>query len=313
MIRPGEVRRIIRRVVGRPVASGRVPARLPLVLELHRGLFEAFSVPPLPAPLLFVHTGGKPMAYRAAGDRRVGRSLPGLVSFIPARVRSEAALQGVGEGTLVHFDAAARLPSWLLRSRYESPVTFTNEVIVSITRRLMHEFDAGTPGPSYLKSLGNALLAELQRELARPEASIEPTASRSGIRVAHTAIQHMRTNLGEPLSVADLARACGVGVTSFSRSFRRATGSTPHRYLRKERIERAGELLRTTGLSVREVAEAVGFRGQSHFCTAFVAERGLTPSRYRRESRPAKLPARRATLRDHAMRRRPRQVSTYSR
>ena len=285
MAKPGEVRRIIRRVVGRPVATGRVPARLPLVLEQYRGLFESFSVPPLPAPLLFVHTGGKPMAYRAAGERRTSQSLPGLVSFIPARVRSEAALRGVGEGTLVHFDEAARLPSWLLRSRYTAPVTVTNDVIVSITRRLMHELEAGTPSRSYLKSLGNALLAELERELARPDATLEPIASRSGIRVAHTAVRHMLANLGEPLSVAELARICGVGMTSFSNSFRQATGSTPHRYLRKARIERACELLRTTGLSVGEIAGVVGFRGQSHFCTAFVAERGLTPTRYRRAAR----------------------------
>ena len=297
MARPGEVRRIIRRVIGSPVASGRVPAHLSLVLEQYRGLFESFSVPPLPAPLLFVHTGGKPMAYRSSGDRRTSRSLPGLVSFIPSRVRSEAALRGVGEGTLVHFDDTMELPAWLLRSRYTSPVTFTNDVIVAITRRLMHELDAGAPSPSYLKSLGNALLAELQRELARPEASLEPIASRSGIRVAHEAIQHMLANLGAPLSVADLAGVCGIGVTSFSNSFRRATGSTPHRYLRKARIDRACELLRTTGLSVREIADAVGFRGQSHFCTAFAAERGLTPSHYRRAARCATPQRRRAGAR----------------
>jgi AraC family transcriptional regulator len=94
----------------------------------------------------------------------------------------------------------------------------------------------------------------------------------------------MLAHLGEPLSVRDLARTCGVGVTSFTSDFRQATGITPHRYLRKARIERACELLRTTGLSIREIAGVVGFRGQSHFCSVFVGERGLTPSAYRRAS-----------------------------
>jgi AraC family transcriptional regulator len=95
----------------------------------------------------------------------------------------------------------------------------------------------------------------------------------------------MLANLGRPVPVTELAQVCGMGVTSFSSSFRRATGMTPHRYLRRARIERASELLRTTGLSVGEISAAVGFRGQGHFCTAFAAERGITPSRYRRESR----------------------------
>ena len=285
MARLGTVRRIIGAIVGAPVASGRVPARIPLVLERHQVLFESVSVPPLPAPLLLVHTGGKPMAYRASGDQRQRRSVPGLVTFLPRRVRSEAVQGGVGEGTLVYFDEAATLPRWLVRSRYTQPVTFTNDVIVSLTRRLMHELEAHASGAPYLRTLGNALLAELQHELQRPEASFGPLASRSELRVAHVSIRHMLAHLGEPLSVADLARTCGVGVTSFSRSFRDATGVTPHRYLRRARIERACELLRTTGLPVRAVAETVGFRGQGHFCTAFVAERGLTPTAYRRTSR----------------------------
>jgi AraC family transcriptional regulator len=95
----------------------------------------------------------------------------------------------------------------------------------------------------------------------------------------------MLRHLDEPLAVGDLAGVCGLGSTSFSANFRQATGLTPHRYLRKARIERSGELLRTTVLSIREVAEAVGFGGQSHFCTAFTQERGLTPSAYRRACR----------------------------
>ena len=285
MATSGAARRIIRRIVGNPVARGRVPARPPLALERHQVLFDTMSVPPLPTPVLLVHTGGKPMAYQAADGRQQRQSMPGLVTFLPRRVRSEAVLRGVGEGTVVYFDDAATMPAWLLTSRYAGPVTFANDVIVSITRRLMHELESASGTEAYLKSLANALIAELQRELRHPESVVSPAASRSELRIAHAAMGHISARLGEHLTVAELARACGVGMTSFSSSFREATGITPHRYLRKARIERAGELLRTTGLTVREIAEAVGFRGQGHFCTAFIAERGLTPTAYRRTSR----------------------------
>lgn len=285
MANPGDVRRIIRKVVGHPVAGGRVPARLPLALERYAVLFDSIRLPPLPVPVLLVHTGGKPIAYRAAGNRHPGLSVPGLVTFLPRLVRSQAALRGVGEGTLIYFDEGAALPGWLLNSRHLEPVSFTNEVIVAITRRLMHELESGRVGEAYLKVLGNALLAELQRELTRVDTPADPIGSRSHLRIAHTAIQYVQAHLPEPVTVADLARCCGVGVTSFSSSFRLATGSTPHRYLRKARIERSCELLRTTGLSVGEVAGAVGFRGQAHFATAFREERGLTPTAYRNSSR----------------------------
>jgi AraC family transcriptional regulator len=281
-------RRIIRRIVGSPVASGRVAARLPLVLERHQALFETVTVPPLPVPVLLVHTGGKPMAYVASGGKRTTQSIPGLVTFLPRDVRSEVVLRGVGEGTVVYFADERSLPAWLVRNRGREPVTFTNDVIVSITRRLMGELESRSNAGPYLKTLAAALLAELQRELGHSRAALSIPASRGELRVAHTAIQHMLAHVGEPLTVPALARACGVGVTSFSSSFRQATGVSPHRYLRKVRIERSCELLRTTGLYIREVAEAVGFRGQSHFCTAFTAERGLTPSAYRRACREGK-------------------------
>ena len=276
------VRKLIRRIAGNPVGSGRVQGRWPVVLDRHQALFESITMPPLPIPLMLVHTGGKPMDYLSKDRRRLQQSLPGLVTFVPRNVRAEVALRGVGEGTVVYFDDERALPAWLLRSGVGEPVTFTNDVIVSVTRRLMGELEARSLAESYMKSLANTLFAELQHELERPRDAIDLPVSRGRLRVAHTAMQHMLAHLGEPLAVRDLAQACGVGVTSFTSSFREATGVTPHRYLRKARIERSCELLRTTGLSIGEVADVVGFRGQSHFCSAFVAERGLTPSAYRR-------------------------------
>ena len=277
-------RAIVRRIAGSPIASGRVPARLPLLLERHQALFDSIVVPPLPAPVLMVHTGGKPLAYQSAGRQQSRQSLPGLVTFVPRNVRSQVVLRGVGEGTMIYFGDERGLPAWLDRNPRSDLVTFSNDLISSLTRRLVSEVESGQQARPYLRTLGNALLAELQRELGQQHASIRLPASRGGLRIAHTAIQHMLRNLGEPLPVSELARVCGVGVTSFSSGFREATGLTPHRYLRRARIERSCELLRTTRLSIREVAEVVGFRGQGHFCTVFTRERGITPSAYRRGS-----------------------------
>ncbi len=74
------------------------------MLDRHQALFESITVPPLPVPLMLVHTGGKPMDYLSKDRRRLKQSLPGLVTFVPRNVRAEVALRGVGEGTVVYFD-----------------------------------------------------------------------------------------------------------------------------------------------------------------------------------------------------------------
>ena len=278
-------RTLIRRVVGRPVASGRVPGRVPLLLEHYQALFDSVCVPPLPAPVLLVHTGGKPLAYHASGRSEARQSIPGFVTFLPRAAQAEVSLRGVGEGTVVYLADELRVPAWFSHVRHREPVTFTNDVVVALVRRLMRDIETGGRNPRYRRLLGNALLAELRRELEQSAADFALPATRSELRVSHTAIEYMRRHLDEQVTVAMLARECGLGATRFASSFRQSTGVTPHRYLRRIRLERACELLRTTALTVGEVAAAVGFRGQSHFCTAFAAERGLTPGAYRRAAR----------------------------
>src|SRR5215203_4029668 len=52
----------------------------------------------------------------------------------------------------------------------------------------------------------------------------------------------------QALDVEGLARAAHTSPAHFSRSFKRAFGETPHKYLQRRRIERAKELLRESEL-----------------------------------------------------------------
>jgi AraC-like DNA-binding protein len=88
--------------------------------------------------------------------------------------------------------------------------------------------------------------------------------------------------LGEPLDVAGLAAHAGYSRFHFIRAFRAAYGETPAQYLGRRRIERARELLALANLTVREVAELVGFTSLAAFSTRFKAEVGVAPTEYRR-------------------------------
>jgi AraC family transcriptional regulator len=210
--------------------------------------------------------------------------LPGLVTAVPAGVRAHVLVGGIGAGTLIRFEKDRDVPPWLRQWRPGEPVTFVDNLIVGLAQQLAAaELPAGVD--AYLAALGTALLAQLHHVVSG-RSGVTPThASRSGLLLTHRAVQYLHANLDRPLTVAEVARHVGVGVTHFSQTFKAVTGTTPHRYLRRARLERGSEMLRLTSLSVGEVAAAVGFAGQSHFCTAFSREVGTSPARYRRRLR----------------------------
>jgi AraC-like DNA-binding protein len=94
----------------------------------------------------------------------------------------------------------------------------------------------------------------------------------------------------EQLDVPALARAAHASTAHFSRSFKRAFGETPHRYLLRRRIERAKELLRSTDTSVTEVSVEVGFRSLGSFSATFRQLVGTSPSEYARRWRAGEPP-----------------------
>jgi AraC-like DNA-binding protein len=93
-----------------------------------------------------------------------------------------------------------------------------------------------------------------------------------------------------PLDVATLASEAHASTAHFARSFKRAFGETPHRYLQRRRVERATELLRGTDLSVTEISLEVGFQSLGSFGAAFRELVGESPGRYGRRWRDDAAP-----------------------
>lgn len=98
-------------------------------------------------------------------------------------------------------------------------------------------------------------------------------------------LQWMQAHLAEPLTLAGIAAHASVSTRSLSRRFRAQTGTTPLQWLIRLRLQRAQELLETTGLSVEQVAAESGFGTavlmRQHFARAF----GISPQSYRRSFR----------------------------
>jgi AraC-like DNA-binding protein len=80
----------------------------------------------------------------------------------------------------------------------------------------------------------------------------------------------------------DIAKACGLSVSHFSRAFRRSTGLAPHAWLLHVRVEAAKTMLRGRGSSLSTIALACGFADQSHFTRVFTRRVGLSPGAWRK-------------------------------
>jgi transcriptional regulator GlxA family with amidase domain len=84
-----------------------------------------------------------------------------------------------------------------------------------------------------------------------------------------------------------LARVSGLSEAHFARSFRRAFGLPPHRYLLTRRIERAKALLRDTDLAVTAIAFEAGWSSLGTFGRTFRDVVGENPGTFRDRERAA--------------------------
>lgn len=92
----------------------------------------------------------------------------------------------------------------------------------------------------------------------------------------------LRSHLDGRIAIADIADACQLSRSHFTRAFRLATGHTPHDWLQAQRLAHARELLRASNLPLAEVATACGFADQSHFTRVFSRAEGAPPGQWRR-------------------------------
>jgi transcriptional regulator GlxA family with amidase domain len=103
-----------------------------------------------------------------------------------------------------------------------------------------------------------------------------------------------RANLHRPLDVDGLAARAAMSRRSFTRHFRRLTGTSLTKWLIEQRLALAQRLLETTDRPIDRVAEASGFGSgvslRQHFAAAF----DVSPSAWRREFRGERGPARAA-------------------
>lgn len=136
----------------------------------------------------------------------------------------------------------------------------------------------------YIDCLGQMMVAHLvhhHSSLSRPPRTPKPDGL-TDYRLRRIA-DYVDSHLGEDLSLETLAEQAGLSPLYLARSFKRAFGEPPHRYVVSRRVERAKDLIRSTCLPLAEVALACGFSDQSHLSQVFKRLVGVTPGAYRNQ------------------------------
>jgi transcriptional regulator GlxA family with amidase domain len=89
--------------------------------------------------------------------------------------------------------------------------------------------------------------------------------------------QAIRQDPGRDWSVAEMAARVSLSRAQFTRRFVAHLGTSPAQYLIQARIDRAHQLLTETGMSVTQVASALGYTDVPYFSRQYKQRTGTTP------------------------------------
>lgn len=83
--------------------------------------------------------------------------------------------------------------------------------------------------------------------------------------------------LTDPPRLSDVASDIGISSRQLERSFKKATGLNPSRYLRRMRMKAARQLVMYTNQSFTEIAEAVGYSSTTILKRYYTEVFGISP------------------------------------
>ncbi|MBR7836956.1 helix-turn-helix transcriptional regulator [Actinospica durhamensis] len=208
--------------------------------------------------------------YRVGGDELSIR--PGTLSLAPPDTVVEYWYRGRSEHLYVHFD----LPGGV--DRAAEPEVRAVPVLQ----------DAAEAAPLLTDLLQRAIRARTQDSAAAATASVwaalwhvadlaDATAARRRHPVVDAATAYIEARLADPITVAGLARHCGISHNQLTRLFGTHLSSTVVGYIRARRMARARHLLTSSTLPIATVAASVGIPDLQAFNKTCRRELGAPP------------------------------------
>lgn len=158
-----------------------------------------------------------------------------------------------------------------------------DSVLTAVTATLEHELSVGgLGGPLYVDALKNQLCIHVLRSYANVIFREYRSYGRLSPAQCRLVTQYVDQNIGQNISLAELAGLTQLSVFAFMRKFQADFQCSPHVYVMGRRIEYAKRLLARPDVPLKVVAANSGFSDQSHMTRAFRRMLHVTPAEFRR-------------------------------
>ncbi|MFD2265101.1 helix-turn-helix transcriptional regulator [Lacibacterium aquatile] len=129
----------------------------------------------------------------------------------------------------------------------------------------------------YLESRAVEVVAETLAAMAGEDMSQAGGLSTRDRERVRGVRDYLEANLGEALSLEEIARVAGMSISVMQRLFRSAYGTSVFDYVRRRSIERARDALLQDRVTVTEAAFIAGYNSPANFATAFKRQFGVSP------------------------------------
>ncbi|MCC3373980.1 AraC family transcriptional regulator [Cohnella sp. REN36] len=190
-------------------------------------------------------------------------------------------------GTPERADAASAYES-AMRDR-EAPVIADGEGASGLLwRALLRQCGRRDTSAEQTAALGGVLLASFPGALGRlpaqrPSPARPPGGAGSSSHLTQLAKRFIRDNLSRPLKLGDVAAALHISERHLSRLFREQGDTSFVAFIRRERMQAAETLLKTTVSPIKEIAEHTGFQSLHYFTRVFADTFGMPPAEFRKK------------------------------
>lgn len=154
-----------------------------------------------------------------------------------------------------------------------------DKALAHVVRGLIEESQLGhTGGNIFMDGLVTAIATKLAVHSGLDENILMPGRALSRQRLQRV-VEKMEDQLGDQLTVGDLAKEAAMSPAHFAREFKRHLNEAPHAYLVRRRLERARDLL-LRGRPISEIATDCGFWDSGHLTRQFKKRYNITPAEF---------------------------------
>jgi AraC family transcriptional regulator len=262
------------------------------------GVIEAPAIVPQHVEICLVVAGNKDGLVTRAGAGFHQEATPntGAIWLSPAAVGKEIVITALIPQTMHLY-----LPTALfdrLNDDFNLPVApahsirlavgIGDDVIDHIGRSILSELTVETAASRmYVEAASLMLAARLLQKYCDSGAcaATEPSAHSLDHIRRRRVLDYIAANIGDDISLVDLAGVAGYSTFHFARKFALAMGTSPHRYISRIRLDNAMAELAAGKLPLSEIALNAQFSSQASFTRAFHRAIGMTPQEYRRRRR----------------------------